>query len=305
MSAPEASSPAPSTEKSASKEDVKNRGWPKGKKRYPKSPGAPKQPLSGYVHFLNDRREIVRKENPDISFADISKKLAIEWGQVSAKIKQEYVEKAEADKERYNKEFSAYQQTQEYKDFIAEQNEKGLADKAKKVKKEDSKKSKKDKAAAAEVVPKKELVEEPPQQTIDIPIFTEEFLEHNKAKESELRQLRKQANEFEEQNAILQKHVENMRSAITKLEHETLQQQESNAALAKHLESLRRLVVSHFAGTHLSPQRKEPLTLDNVDAYMQELRTIVIENPKEHESLVAKARDIASRMNYDTLTSNL
>ena len=25
----------------------KNRGWPKGKKRYPKSPGAPKQPLSG------------------------------------------------------------------------------------------------------------------------------------------------------------------------------------------------------------------------------------------------------------------
>ena len=34
--------------------DVKNRGWPKGKKRYPKSPGAPKQPLSGYVHFLNE-----------------------------------------------------------------------------------------------------------------------------------------------------------------------------------------------------------------------------------------------------------
>ena len=49
--------------------DVKNRGWPKGKKRYPKSPGAPKQPLSGYVHFLNDRRESVRKEEPDISFA--------------------------------------------------------------------------------------------------------------------------------------------------------------------------------------------------------------------------------------------
>lgn len=37
-------------------EDAKNRGWPKGKKRYPKLPGAPKQPLSGYVHFLNDRR---------------------------------------------------------------------------------------------------------------------------------------------------------------------------------------------------------------------------------------------------------
>ena len=40
-----------------------------------------------------------------------------------------------------------------------------------------------------------------------------------------MKQLRKQANEFEEKNAILQKHVENMRSAITKLEMETLQQQ--------------------------------------------------------------------------------
>merc|ERR1712212_227889 len=101
--------------------DVKNRGWPKGKKRYPKSPGAPKQPLSGYVHFLNDRREIVRKENPDISFADISKKLAVEWGQVNDSLKAEYVKRAEVDKERYNKEFATYQQTQEYKDFIKEQ----------------------------------------------------------------------------------------------------------------------------------------------------------------------------------------
>ena len=61
------------------KEDAKNRGWPKGKKRYPKSPGAPKQPLSGYVHFLNYRRDSVRKECPDMSFAEISKKLAQEW----------------------------------------------------------------------------------------------------------------------------------------------------------------------------------------------------------------------------------
>ena len=68
--------------------DVKNRGWPKGKKRYPKSPGAPKQPLSGYVHFLNDRREAVRKESPDMSFADISKKLANEWSQLGQEEKQ-------------------------------------------------------------------------------------------------------------------------------------------------------------------------------------------------------------------------
>ena len=117
--------PKPSPVKSSkTNEEGKNRGWPKGKKRYPKSPGAPKQPLSGYVHFLNDRRETVRKENPDLSFADISKKLAVEWGQVDAKLKQDYTERAEADKERYNKAFADYQLTDEYKQFIESQKKK-------------------------------------------------------------------------------------------------------------------------------------------------------------------------------------
>lgn len=44
----------------AAENENKNRGWPKGKRRYPKGLGAPKQPLSGYVHFLNERREFVR-----------------------------------------------------------------------------------------------------------------------------------------------------------------------------------------------------------------------------------------------------
>merc|ERR1712223_895224 len=114
----------------------------------------------------------------------------------------------------------------------------------------------------------------------DIPIFREEFLEHNKAREAELKQLRKQANEFEEQNAILQKHVENMRSAIGKLEQETTQQQENNIALTKHLDAMRRLVVQHFQGMSLpltddseisskssngSTKEDSKLTMENVD----------------------------------------
>ena len=85
--------------------DVKNCELPKRKKRYPKSPGAPKQPLSGYVHFLNDRREDVRKESPDMSFAEISKKLASEWSHLGQEEKQKYVESANLDKKRYCHEF--------------------------------------------------------------------------------------------------------------------------------------------------------------------------------------------------------
>lgn len=59
----------------------------------------------------------------------------------------------------------------------------------------------------------------------DIPIFTEEFLDHNKTRDAELRQLRKVNTDYEQQNAILQKHIENMKGAITKLESEITQQE--------------------------------------------------------------------------------
>ena len=80
--------------------ESKNRGWPKGKRRYPKGAGAPKQPLSGYVHFLNERRETVRAENPDITFSDLSKKLAAEWSALADAEKNKYNEQAKRDKDR-------------------------------------------------------------------------------------------------------------------------------------------------------------------------------------------------------------
>lgn len=42
-----AAAATPESTPGAKESKEKNRGWPKGKKRYPKSPGAPKQPLSG------------------------------------------------------------------------------------------------------------------------------------------------------------------------------------------------------------------------------------------------------------------
>ena len=72
--------------------------------RYLKSPGAPKQPLSSFVHFLNERREVLRKDFPDMSFKEISKKLANQWSQIGQEEKQKYVEKAGLDKERYSEE---------------------------------------------------------------------------------------------------------------------------------------------------------------------------------------------------------
>ena len=62
--------------------------------------GAPKQPLSGYVHFLNERRESVRGENPEITFSELSKKLAAEWSALPEEEKLKYNEFAKKDKDR-------------------------------------------------------------------------------------------------------------------------------------------------------------------------------------------------------------
>lgn len=89
---------------------------------------------------------------------------------------------------------------------------------------------------------------------LDIPIFTEEFLDHNKTRDAELRQLRKINTDYEQQNAILTKHIENMKSAITKLESEIMHQEKSNASLQQHLTHLRNTLTNGFAGVKLPGQ---------------------------------------------------
>ena len=56
----------------------------------------------------------------------------------------------------------------------------------------------------------------------EIPIFTDDFLEHNKVIDSELRMLRKSNIDYKQQNSVLENHVKNMDNGIQKLENETI-----------------------------------------------------------------------------------
>lgn len=66
-------------------------------------------------------------------------------------------------------------------------------------------------------------------------------------REAELRQLRKAATEYEEQNTALRKHVETLQAAVSRLEAETEQQRRHSAALQHHLDSLRDVLANSFA----------------------------------------------------------
>lgn len=82
--------------------------------------------FAGYVRFLNDRREDVRAANPNLSFAEITKILASEWSSLPAAKKQQYLDAAGQDRERYTREYNAYKQTDAYKLFTQQQNEKKM-----------------------------------------------------------------------------------------------------------------------------------------------------------------------------------
>ena len=154
--------------------------------------------------------------------------------------------------------------------------------------------------------------------SFDIPIFTEEFLNHNRARELELRQLRKQTSEFEEQNAVLGKHIDSMKSAISKLEVETVQQRQSNAGFQQQLDMLRlnfiiinfifqlelnrQMVLSAFRGVQL-PGNMEAVTPATVDQFVAKLHSLTDKEnvTGSQQALLSTVRDVVSRMDFSKI----
>lgn len=65
-----------------------------------KDSNAPKAPLTGYVRFMNDRREQLRAERPDVPFPEITRMLGNEWSKLPADEKQAGDPRAHTGRER-------------------------------------------------------------------------------------------------------------------------------------------------------------------------------------------------------------
>uniref|UniRef100_A0A161MRA5 High mobility group protein 20a n=1 Tax=Triatoma infestans TaxID=30076 RepID=A0A161MRA5_TRIIF len=244
----------------------------KGKKRKKalKDMTAPRQPLTGYVRFLNDRREQFRAENPNMPFAEITKVLAAEWSALPQEQKQQYLTAAEQDRERYLQELAAYKQTEAYRIFHEQQ-----ANKKPKIDGEETMQGSENDLLG-----------------YDIPIFTEEFLDHNKSREAELRQLRKSNTDYEQQNATIQTYLAGLHTAIDKLSVETQQQRGNNNALQQHLQHLRTAFTNMFSSIHV-PGLEAP-TVENIDAFIVKLLAFVKEEPQN--PVVNSVRSAVARL---------
>ena len=70
-------------------------------------------------------------------------------------------------------------------------------------------------------------------------VFTEEFIEHSKTRENEMRLVRKEINELEQQNSVLHKHIEIMKQSSVKVDNDIERYQNVNNQLKKKMDAFR------------------------------------------------------------------
>ena len=74
-----------------------------------KDPNAPKKAMSAYICFCNDKREAIKKSNPDMKVTEVIQEIAKQWANVKTKKEVEkYKKRAQQDKQRYLKEMENY-----------------------------------------------------------------------------------------------------------------------------------------------------------------------------------------------------
>ena len=73
-----------------------------------KDPAAPKKNCSSYIFFCKDMRESVKSENPGLKGTEITKEIAKLWKGLEEDDKGPFIEKAEADKQRFLDEMKSY-----------------------------------------------------------------------------------------------------------------------------------------------------------------------------------------------------
>ena len=335
-----------------------------GKKRRKllKDANAPRAPLTGYVRFLNDHRDKVRSENPDLPFHEITKILGQQWSNLPQEQKQQYLDEAEKDKERYMGELEDYQQSERYKDFMEKKRkeavELNISDNddelycrpcnqhfnsyhnkrehlsgrrhlqviSEQITGRTSSVNIKDEPRAStehstysiknqsSAIPpaststnqdsssKNKVTTTGPKLTVEgnvtFPIFTPEFLEYTRSKESVFRRLRRVNTELEDQNAILNKQVDSLKAASDKLKSEISQQEEESNALQMFVEKLRSKLIDSFSEA-ITSKLGEKASMENIDDCIIKIADMVASGSLDgKEDLAKKVKDIINDMNY-------
>ncbi|KAG5490471.1 hypothetical protein JKF63_00591 [Porcisia hertigi] len=93
---------------SNSHKKTKNEKENKREKKEKKPDDYPKGALSAYIIFVNENREKLKKQNPDMKNTELLSEMGSLWKKASEEEKNRYQKLAEEDKLRYDREMAAY-----------------------------------------------------------------------------------------------------------------------------------------------------------------------------------------------------
>jgi len=192
--------------------------------------------------------------------------------------KNEYIVKSEKERLKYHEELDKYKNTDSYKEF-----QKKLIEHKKS---ETCKSSQKNKNNTSKLADETFLG--------DIPIFTKEFLEHNKEREADLRRLRLEVSRLEEEDKCLTANVSRLKSACLQSEGELSGHKDYMETLSEQTICYTKALIDVF-GSLTIPGYPNGLTKENIEAYMSKVHDIVTHARPENQSIISKLKDSAKR----------
>ena len=241
----------------------------------------------------------MRMKNPSMGFGELTKIIALKWKDLSTDEKQKFINQADLDKERYVKEMGEYKKSDSYKNYVKE------ASQAKMARNEEAlgtpashhnhnQHSSMNGSAANHL----DFSNETNIAGFDIPIFTEEFIEHSKARETEMRQIRKEINELEQQNSVLHKHIEIIKQSTSKIDTDIDKYHTANNQIMKKLDVFRQTLINCNMPL---PNTQEYPTPHNIDDYIMKLNMLMGSQSEQESPALMQIKSSLSKMNFNSL----
>lgn len=274
------------------------------KKKQKREEGAPKFPLTGYVRYMNKRRDELKLMFPDKTSIEVTKLIAEEWNAMGEELKKPYLQAAEADRERYNQEITVFNKNKIDKKIetqtpaISNGNGSTVAaaggggNGIKSNINAANNKTQTNGKENSSVYPTAKDIRRMGEH--GIPIFTDEFIDHNKSVDLELRMLRKSNIDYEQQNSVLEKHIENMKFGVEKMKTENSELAEKNRLLENYLQKLKLKLVQSFSALSI-PSEPNGATVENIEKYMTDLHDMATSN-SHGPACLNKAKDIIRKL---------
>lgn len=233
-----------------------------------KDENAPKGPRSAYVHFLSSRRGSFGRDHKDMKHGDINKALAAEWSALGEEEKRVFHDRAAAEREQYERAMEAYRQSESYKEF----------QKTKLRSKNRIMKRLRSDVLSSEIdTDDSDMEVTSTPHYGDVPIFSDEFLAHNRAQEFKMMKTRRSVARLKQSRDLLLKRNKMLENEVNALRARKARYEENSLKLLATKEKWSKTLEECLSGITLPGEIS--IGVVGVEAFMARLGELLDEDP--------------------------